>query len=101
MATTQGASTTIGRGLGLLRYPMWGGIAALLLAPLVAMRMGAEGVNWTAFDFIFAGVVLGGAGLLAEAVGLYTRTWPARLIGLGLIGLGVVGVWAMAVSGAL
>ena len=98
MAATQNTHDTLKRGLGLLRYPMWGGIAALLLAPLVAMRMGAEGVNWTAFDFIFAGVVLGGAGLLAEAVGLYTRTWPARLIGLGLIGAAVLGVWAWAVA---
>lgn len=38
----------------------------ILLAPLVAMRMGAEGVNWTAFDFAMVGGVLVTAGLIYE-----------------------------------
>ena len=45
----------------------WGGAVALLLAPLIAMRFTSE-VNWTASDFIFAGVlfaVIGGAFELA------------------------------------
>lgn len=101
MATTQSGEHTLNRGLGLLRWPMWGGVAALILAPALAMRLGSEGVNWTTLDFVFAGVVLGGAGLLAELVGHYTRTWPARLLGLAVVGAAVVGVWAAAVSGAI
>ncbi|HKP34797.1 MAG TPA: hypothetical protein VJT70_08490 [Sphingomicrobium sp.] len=36
----------------------WGGAVALLAAPFIAMRFTTE-VNWTASDFIFAGVLLG------------------------------------------
>lgn len=45
----------------------WGGAVALLLAPLVAMRFTSE-VNWTASDFVFAGILfalIGGAFELA------------------------------------
>lgn len=44
---------------------MWLGIAGLLAAPAIAMRFGDE-VQWTTFDFVFAGVVLIGAGLVVE-----------------------------------
>lgn len=37
-------------------------VAALLMVPLVAMQFTDE-VVWTAFDFVFAGVVLFGAGI--------------------------------------
>jgi peptidoglycan/LPS O-acetylase OafA/YrhL len=39
----------------------------LLLMPLIAMQF-ASGVNWTLFDFIAAGVLLFGTGLLCELV---------------------------------
>ena len=41
------------------RFIGWGGAVLLLAAPFVAMQMHAEGVNWTASDFIFAGVLFG------------------------------------------
>jgi len=41
--------------------------ASLLLIPLIAMQFTDE-VNWTLFDFIIAGVLLMGTGLLIELV---------------------------------
>jgi hypothetical protein len=43
----------------------WGGAAALLAAPFVAMRFTGE-VNWTAGDFVFAGLLFGAVGLCLE-----------------------------------
>lgn len=47
------------------RIAAWGLAAFLILLPLVAMRFTDE-VNWDAEDFIFAGVVIGGTGLVFE-----------------------------------
>ncbi|MBJ7485038.1 hypothetical protein [Brevundimonas sp.] len=52
----------------ILRSLGWSTIAALLLAPAIAMQMGAEGVVWTAGDFVFAGIILVGAGIVCELV---------------------------------
>lgn len=54
-----------GRRTNVWRMVGWGGAAALLLTPLVAMRFTGE-VKWDGKDFIFAGVMLGGIGLCAE-----------------------------------
>jgi MFS superfamily sulfate permease-like transporter len=43
------------------------GVVLLLLLPLIAMQFTAE-VNWTPFDFVVAGVLLLGTGLLVEGV---------------------------------
>ena len=48
-----------------LRILGWVAVAALLMLPLVAMQFTAE-VDWTAADFVVAGVILGGAGLGTE-----------------------------------
>jgi peptidoglycan/LPS O-acetylase OafA/YrhL len=42
-------------------------VALLLLMPLIAMQFTDE-VNWTLFDFIVAGVLLLGTGLMCELV---------------------------------
>ena len=42
-------------------------VALLLLIPLIAMQFTNE-VNWTLFDFVAAGVLLLGTGLLCELV---------------------------------
>jgi hypothetical protein len=42
-------------------------VTVLLLVPLIAMQLTAE-VNWTLFDFVVAGVLLLGTGLLCEFV---------------------------------
>lgn len=49
-----------------LRLAGWSLAAALLALPAVAMQAGVEGVNWTASDFIFAGIVFAIVGGLFE-----------------------------------
>ena len=48
-----------------LRTLGWVAVATLLVLPLVAMQLTNE-VNWTASDFIVAGIILGSAGLGTE-----------------------------------
>jgi hypothetical protein len=50
----------------------WGGAVLLLAAPFVAMRVGAEGVNWSPGDFIVAGILFG---LVGGAFELAVRAW--------------------------
>jgi len=47
------------------RIAAWSLAAALWLLPLAAMQVTDE-VNWTAGDFVFAGVLIGGVGLALE-----------------------------------
>jgi uncharacterized membrane protein len=82
------------------RLALWGAIAALLLAPLVAMQFTTQ-VNWTALDFAVAGGLLVGAGLAFELV---TRTVarPAWRLALAAAILAVVLViWAQGAVGLI
>ncbi|CAN5371851.1 hypothetical protein BH09PSE1_BH09PSE1_17770 [soil metagenome] len=67
--TIEGGEGEKGRGrIGrVVRILGWGGVAGLLLAPAIAMRFTDE-VVWTASDFVFAGVMLIGAGLAGELI---------------------------------
>ncbi len=58
-----------GRGLkgNIWRVLGWGGAALMLALPLAAMQFSDE-VNWTASDFLFAGVLLGSVGLAYEVI---------------------------------
>ena len=49
-----------------LRPLVWGGAACLLLAPGVAMQLGADGVHWTAADFVVMGLLLAAAPAAAQ-----------------------------------
>jgi hypothetical protein len=69
------------------------GTAAILLVPLVAMQFTRE-VNWTVGDFVVAGVVLMGTGLLFDLAARKIQTRRARLITIGAIALGFLFVWA-------
>ena len=81
----------------LWRTALWGVIGGLLLLPAAAMRVTDE-VQWTATDFLFAGVVLGVAGVLFEIV-MATLGKPLHRALAGLVILGaVMAVWAAAVS---
>jgi ABC-type Mn2+/Zn2+ transport system permease subunit len=81
----------------IFRVVGWIGAVVILLLPAVAMRFTDE-VNWTAFDFVFAGVVLGGAGLILEVFARVTPK-PAMRFGAALIvGLIVGLIWAWAVA---
>jgi hypothetical protein len=82
-----------GRGNGLRPY-IWGGAAALLLLPAVAMQwFPASGVDWTGSDFVVMGV------LLAILCGLYEfGAWLSGNIayraGFGLAALtGFLTIW--------
>lgn len=88
-----------GRGNGVRRILRWSVIAGQLALPAIAMQFTGE-VNWTAFDFLFAGGVLIGAGLVYELVASRTSSPMYRtVIGLAVIG-GVLAVWAWAVAGS-
>ena len=69
------------------------GTAAILLVPLVAMQLTRE-VNWTVSDFLVAGVLLMGTGLLFDLAARKVRTRKARLVTIGAIVLGFLFVWA-------
>ena len=55
------------RGWSGWRIVGWSIPAILLLLPLVAMQFTSE-VNWTASDFVFAGVLFGSVGLAFELI---------------------------------
>lgn len=65
-----------------LRLIGWTLVAGLLITPAIAMRFTAE-VQWTTSDFLFAGLVLIGAGLIAELAVRSSDLWSYR-IGAGL-----------------
>lgn len=73
--------------------------ALILLAPLIAMRLNVEGVNWTVTDFAFAGGLLVGAGLVYELATREVATLRTRLVIAGAIGLVVVVIWVEAAVG--
>jgi hypothetical protein len=88
------------RSFGWLRWVGWGGALALLVLPLVAMRVAPDsGVNWTFSDFVFAGLMFGAVGLAAETAVRISRNWAYR--GGAALGLaaGFLLVWSNAAVG--
>lgn len=68
-------------------------VAFLLLIPFTAMQFTDE-VNWGPFDFVVAGVLLLGTGLLCELVLRLVRSTRARIVLCGVLLLGLFLVWA-------
>lgn len=60
------AENGVERLWNLFRIVAWSGAVLVMIAPAVVMRFPNSGVNWTASDFVFAGVMIGGAGLIFE-----------------------------------
>lgn len=76
-----------------VRTILWAVIAAILVAPLVAMQF-TGAVQWTAFDFAVAALLLIGAmGLYEIASRLLSNSRHRALAGAGL-GLAVLLLWA-------
>jgi hypothetical protein len=83
---------------GLLRILAWGLVAVVLITPLVAMQFTTE-VNWTTRDFVFAGALLIGAGLLIELVLWKARTQALRIGAALAIVAAVLVIWAQGAVG--
>ncbi|WP_227496555.1 hypothetical protein [Massilia litorea] len=92
MATMTGGKLPAAKlsGKSLLRIALV--TAVILLVPLVAMQFTRE-VNWTLGDFVVAGGLLMGTGLLFDLAVRKIRTQKARLITIGAIALGFLFVW--------
>lgn len=68
-------------------------VALLLLIPFIAMQFTNE-VNWGPFDFVVAGVLLLGTGLVCELVLRMVKNTGYRIVVLGAILLALFLVWA-------
>lgn len=82
------------------RIAAWGIGALLLLIPLVAMRF-TEEVNWTASDFAFAGVLIGGVGLAYELAARSTGSLAGRAGWAVALGAAFLLVWVNAAVGII
>ena len=79
-----------------LRILGWLGVAAVLIAPAIAMRFTTE-VNWTQSDFVFAGILLIGGGAIVELFALKVRNSVVR-IGFAMAVVAIVAViWGMSI----
>jgi hypothetical protein len=68
------------------------GVAFLLLIPLIA------GFPWTLLDYVVAGIMLSGTGLLCELVMRKVKKLGYRIILCGVILSTLVLIWAAIVS---
>ena len=97
--------TTQAQGIEMRSWSPWRvfgwGIAALaLLLPLVAMQFTRE-VQWTGFDFLVAGAMVGSVGLLLELTARLTRNGAYRLgVGAALAASFLI-VWANGAVGMI
>lgn len=74
------------------RILVWGGLAALLMVPLVAMQFTDE-VAWTGFDFVVAAVLLGIVGAGFELAVRLSRNWTYRAGFAVAVVTGFLTVW--------
>ncbi len=75
------------------RILLWGGLAMLLALPGLAMSLKAEGVNWTASDFLVMGGLLATLGIGIEVIMRLARGWRERLSAIGAIVVLFLLVW--------
>lgn len=80
---------SLGKKLGLVVL----GTAAILLMPFIAMQFTGE-VNWTASDFVMAGVLLAGIGMAYVLATVKMRNPRTRLIAGALFAAALLFIWA-------
>ena len=68
--------------------------AILLLIPFVAMKLGVDGVKWTAIDFIAAAIMLFGAGIAIEIALRVVKRFEYRIAACAAILLALFIIWA-------
>jgi hypothetical protein len=68
-------------------------VALLLLVPLIAMQFTGE-VNWTLSDFVVAGVLLLGTGIMCELVMRKVKEVEKRIVICGVILIVLFLIWA-------
>ena len=68
-------------------------VFALLLIPLIAMQF-TEEVDWNFFDFVVAGVLLTGAGILIDFALKRIRKSEYRIVTIVLVVVAFILVWA-------
>lgn len=76
-------------------------VAALLMIPFVAMKIGVEGVAWKVGDFIVAGILLLGAGLACEFFLRMFKTTVRRLAACSVVLTILAVVWIELAVGIL
>jgi len=82
------------------RIAGWGLAVLALLTPFLAMQF-TSGVNWTGSDFIFAALLIGGAGLLLELTVRMSNSRSYR-VGVGLaLAAGFLTNWASGAVGMI
>lgn len=79
---------SLGKKLGLVVL----GTAAILLMPFIAMQFTGE-VNWTASDFVMAGVLLAGIGVAYVLATVKMRNPRTRLIAGALFAAALLFIW--------
>jgi hypothetical protein len=84
----------------MLRVAFWSVAALALLAPLVAMRF-TEEVRWDGADFLFAGILIGAAGIAFEATLRKTSSWAYRFAAGFAVAAAFMIVWANAAVGMI
>lgn len=89
-----------GSPLNPLRLLGWGAVLALIALPAIAMQFTSE-VNWTAADFIFAIILLGGAGLAIELAVRASDSWAYRAGAIVAVGAGLLLLWGNAAVGII
>ncbi len=93
------ANDSTGRGVP-WRMIGWGTAALLMLLPLVAMHYTDE-VNWTASDFLFMGVLLGGIGLAFEFMVRKSASLAYRLAAASALLATFLTIWVNAAVGMI
>ncbi len=95
---TFAVENTANRVWNILRVVGWAVVPVILLTPLIAMQSTRE-VNWTTTDFVFAGVLLIGAGLAIELLTRPFRKPLPRFAVAAAVGLAAMLVWVEAAVG--